>query len=430
MHERVYRFLFNDEDARVCKDIPPNACNDQPRNFLIHIVALALTKTGDQFMDPKITLSWLLTTLGSPAFYLSLLVPVHNTFSLLPQMLVAAAIRRIAIRKWLWSAGAFGQSVALLYMGYVALNLEGGDAGLAILCALLVFSLSRGVCSVAQKDVLGKTVAKTRRGRVSGYTETVSGVLTLILACWLMYTGERTLDVVAGILVFAALLWIIAALVFAQMSEEPGATGGGANALEEAVAQLSLLRTNVEFRKFVLVRASLLGSALAAPYLVALVQRNAGSELSVLGGLLLAASLASFVSGSTWGRLADHSSARCMTIAGLLAGSAGLLALLMVAFGIGSMLPLAACLFLLYLAHAGVRVGRKTHLVDMASADDRSAMVAVSNSLIGLVLLCFAGVGALISQWHLNAGLVFFSLLAIGGALLALSLKEVQQEAS
>ena len=133
MHERVYRFLFNDEDARVCKDIPPNACNDQPRNFLIHIVALALTKTGDQFMDPKITLSWLLTTLGSPAFYLSLLVPVHNTFSLLPQMLVAAAIRRIAIRKWLWSAGALGQSVALLYMGYVALNLEGGDAGLAIL---------------------------------------------------------------------------------------------------------------------------------------------------------------------------------------------------------------------------------------------------------------------------------------------------------
>ncbi len=426
MHERIYRFLFNDEDAQICRDIPAEACNDQPRNFLLNIIALALTKTGDQFMDPKITLSWLLTTLGSPTFYLSLLVPIHNTFSLLPQMLVAAAIRRVPIRKWLWSAGSVGQAFALFYMGYVALNLEGGEAGLAIMAALLVFSLSRGVCSVTQKDVLGKTVAKTRRGRVSGYTETVSGVLTLLLACWLMYTGERTLDVVAGILMVAAVLWVLAAIVFAQMREVPGATGGGGNALTEAVKQLSLLRSNHEFRKFVITRSSLLGSALVAPYLVALIQRNAGNELSVLGGLLFAGSLASFVSGSTWGKLADRSSARCMTIAGVLAGSSGLLALLLVAIGVTGLLPLATCLFLLYLAHAGVRVGRKTHLIDMASAEDRSAMVAVSNSLIGLMLLVFAGMGALVSQWHLNAGLVFFSLLAMCGAILARNLREVQ----
>jgi len=116
-----------------------------------------------------------------------------------------------------------------------------------------------------------------------------------------------------------------------------------------------------------------------------------------------------------------------MTIAGLLAGCSGLLALLLVALGSKHIVSLSASLFLLYLAHAGVRVGRKTHLIDMTSSEDRSAMVAVSNSVIGCVLLLFAAIGVLLGQWHSNASLIFFSLLAISGSLLAMTLREVQQ---
>ena len=429
MHERLFNYLFAGETTTRSEDIPEQAREHQSRNFFLQVFALSLTKTGDQFMDPKITLSWLLSVLSVPTAFLSLLVPVHNTFSLLPQMLVAYLVRKAAIRKWFWFAGALGQSLALLLMCLVALNLSGATAGVGIVSCLLFFSLARGICSVAQKDVLGKTVARTRRGRVSGYTESIAGVLTLLLACWMIITGTRTLDVVVGILAFAAGLWIIAALAFGQIDEAPSDTLEGSGAISGIAGQLSLLRVNKEFRKFLLVRSALLGSALAAPYLVVLVQSNVGSDLYVLGGLLLAASLASFVSGSTWGRLADRSSARCMAVAGTLAGFAGLLAVVFVSAGLFSLPVLAACLFLLYLAHAGVRVGRKTHLVDMASAEDRSAMVAVSNSLIGVMLLVFAGIGVLISEWHLYAGLIFFSVLALTGALLSLSLQEVQSPA-
>ena len=403
------------------------ACREQPRNFLLHIVSLSLTKTGDHFMDPRITLAWLLGSLGSPALYLSLLVPVRDTFSLLPQLVVAASIRRFPVRKWFWSAGSAGQALALVIMGVVALSLEGGEAGFAIVAALLLFSLSRGVCSVAQKDVLGKTVSKTRRGRVSGYTETVAGIFTVGLALWLLSGGERTVEVVAAILLFAACLWLLAAALFAQMAEVPGATEGGGNALQAAAAQFGLLRSNSEFRKFVITRAALLGSALSAPYLVALAQ-NAGGGLSSLGSLLLAASLASFVSGSVWGRLADRSSARCMTLSGTLAGLAGFAAIALDRVGQSGIAVFAACLFTLYLAHAGVRVGRKTHLVDLAAADERSAMVAVSNTMIGAVLLVFAALGAWASRFHAYAGLAFFSGLALLGALLATGLEEVQQD--
>ncbi|MEX2470058.1 MAG: MFS transporter [Pseudohongiellaceae bacterium] len=427
MQNKVYEYLFGDEDARFCKDIPESACKEQPRNFFLHIAALTLTKTGDHFIDPKITLSWLLGSLGAPALYLSLLVPVHNTFSLLPQLVVAAAIRRFPVRKWFWSAGSVGQAFALVIMAFVTLNLEGAGAGLGIVLALLLFSLSRGVCSVAQKDVLGKTVSKTRRGRVSGYTEMVAGVFTLGLALWLLAGGERTVQVVAGILLFSAGLWLLAAAVFAQMAEVPGATEGGGNALGAAIAQFGLLASNTEFRKFVITRAALLGSALSAPYLVALVQSASDGGLSTLGSLLLAASLASFFSGGIWGRLADRSSARCMALSGALAGLTGFAAIFLTGLGMESIYPLAACVFTLYLAHAGVRIGRKTHLVDLASADERSAMVAVSNTMIGLLLLVFAALGAWAASFHTYAGLAFFSALALLGALLSMGLREVQQ---
>lgn len=428
MHQKLYQYLFNDEDARVCKDIPDSACDDQPKNFFTHIAALSLTKTGDQFMDPKITLSWLLTTLGAPSLYLSLLVPVHNTFSLLPQMMVAYAIRQAPVRKWYWAAGSVGQGLALLAMCFVALNFTGAQAGFWIIALLFLFSLCRGVCSVAQKDVLGKTVSKTRRGRVSGYTESVAGVLTLGLAIYLMLSSQRTVEIVVIILFIAAILWLISAAVFATMAEQPGATEGGANAIQEAWAQFSIVKTDQEFRKFVIVRSALLGSALAAPYMVALAQEGAGSELTVLGSLLMAGSLASFISGTTWGNLADKSSARCMTIAGGFAALSGFATIALVILGIGNMFGFALCVFALYLAHAGVRVERKTHLVDMATAENRSTLVAVSNTLIGLMLLLFAGVGAFVSQFHPFAGLGFFSGLALLGAILATRLRQVQSD--
>ena len=47
--------------------------------------------------------------------------------------------------------------------------LDGVMAGWAIVGLLVVFSLARGLCSVSAKDVLGKTVSKSRRGILMGW---------------------------------------------------------------------------------------------------------------------------------------------------------------------------------------------------------------------------------------------------------------------
>ncbi len=425
-YENAFNKLFADEEDKTCKDIAEEACAHQPRNFFYQVFALALTKTGDQFMDPKITLAWLLPLLSVPNAFLALLVPVHNTFSLLPQMLVAHLMRNSPVRKGYWVAGALGQFVALVLLSTVALTLSGVAAGVGIVGCLLLFSLARGVCSVAQKDVLGKTIAKTRRGRLSGYTESAAGVLTLLLAVYLLLSSQPSLSVIVAMLLIAALCWLLSALSFSRIVEQPLAADERDRHFSDLIAQFSVLRSNREFRRFVIVRSALLGSALAAPYMVALAQSSAGDSLTVLGSLLLAASLASFLSGGAWGSLADRSSAKCMTNAGLLAAASGLAAVLFASFIDAGSGVFSLCIFALYLAHAGVRVGRKTHLVDMTDNANRSTLVAVSNTLIGAMLLVLALIGMAVSQLHEYAGLLFYSALAAVGALLSTRLKPVQ----
>ena len=102
-----------------------------------------------------LVLSWLMTNLGAPAWMLGLLVPVRESLALLPQLFVARYIRAVAVRKWFWVAGSLVQGAAVLGMALVAITLDGPAAGASILALLVSFSLARGVCSVAVKDVLG-----------------------------------------------------------------------------------------------------------------------------------------------------------------------------------------------------------------------------------------------------------------------------------
>lgn len=64
-----------------------------------------------------------------------------------------------------------------------------------------------------------------------------------------------------------------------------------------------------------------------------------------------------------------------------------------------SVWPYAAIYGLLVIVHHGVRLGRKTYLVDMASQDNRALYVALSNTLTGVLMLIVGGIIGLIAQW-------------------------------
>lgn len=427
---RIYRQLVNEEDARVCTDISDSACRVVPGNFLLQVATQFLTKLGDAIANPKTVLAWLMSALAAPAAFTAFLVPIRESGSLIPQLVIAAWVRRQAVRKWTFVLGCVLQGLAVVGMGAVAVTLEGSAAGFALLGALVVFSLSRGLCSVASKDVLGKTVPKTRRGRVSGWSQFLAGIVTIgVGASLLLGTGgEADMTRWLVLLALAAALWMLAAGTYAAIREYPGATEGGGNAITEALGRLSLLRTDREFRQFVIARSLLLCSALSAPFFIMLAHQNTEGAIVALGLFVIADGIASLVSAPFWGKFADLSSRRVMIISGTSAAFTGL-ALVAVVNGIPAVADQAwlypVFFFLLSVSHSGVRMGRKTYIVDLAGGNKRTDYVAVSNTVIGFVLLAAGSIGALSSVISLAGVIIVLAAMGLLGAWMSSRLPEV-----
>ncbi|MGM0766848.1 MAG: MFS transporter [Pseudomonadota bacterium] len=428
--EQLYALIANEEDARVCKDIPEEACREVPRNFFLILASNVLTKLGDLLLSPKTVLAWLLSSVGAPAL-VAWLVPIRESGSMVPQMAIAAWVRRKPVRKWFWMLGSFGQALSVMAMAASIWFFDGYVAGGGLIAALVAFSLARGFCSVSMKDVQGKCIPKTRRGRLSGLATTIGGSLTVALTALLFWDrGDPGIGFYTVLLLLAASLWVIAGILFASIEEYDGETGGGDNALREAISSLSLLRDDAPFRHFVITRALLLCSALASPYFVVLAQKEADSDW-LLGVFLLASSLASSLSASFWGWMADTSSRRVMIRGAAIASSVCLLVGGIALFAgeqTGGLWFYPIAFFILSIAHAGVRLGRKTYLVDMAGGNKRTDYTAVSNTVIGILLLVTGGVTALISSISDVAVILTLGLMGLAGTVSALRLREVTND--
>lgn len=429
---RLYGLATGDEDARLCRDIPEEQCHEQPGNFVYQVAAQALGKTADVLADCKVVMPWLLGAVGAPPFVAGLLVPVRESLALLPQTLVGGVIRRFPVRKGFWVASSVVQGVCVLGMGAgAALGLRGVAAGWTVLGLLVVFSLARGVASIAAKDTLGKTVSKGRRGRVSGYAATASGIVASAVGLFLMGRPEGTsADTLLYAMFFGAgLAWFAAGAVFSRINEYPGATEGGIGLADLVRDQVALLAKDSELQKFLVARALMLSTALVGPVYVGLAQRQSGQTLGSLGWLVIASGLAGTVSSSFWGVLSDRSSRLTMAAGAALAGLLGsaVLAALRLAPAIAeSIYFYAAVLFVLNIAHAGVRIGRKTHAVDIAGADRKAEYVALSNTVIGVLLLVVGAVTGTLLGFGLEVGLSAFTGMALLGAAMALTMKNAQ----
>jgi hypothetical protein len=83
-------------------------------------------------------------------------------------------------------------------------------------------------------------------------------------------------------------------------------------------------------------------------------------------------------------------------------------------------LPLAY--FALCVAHSGVRVGRKTYVVNLAGGNKRTDYVAISNTVIGVCLLAVGSVGMLTPLIGLAGVIGLLAAMGLAGALLGLTL--------
>jgi MFS family permease len=140
--------------------------------------------------------------------------------------------------------------------------------------------------------------------------------------------------------------------------------------------------------------------------------------------------LSATLTGPIWGKWADRSSRAVLRGA---MSSVSLLLLVVVVFAIwvdGDLVNrifFPVILFLIGASHAGVRVGRKTYIVDMAEGNKRTDYVSVGNTLIGVILIIAGVLTGLASLISIPVALGIFAVLAALGALYGHRLPSVSE---
>lgn len=393
---------------------------DSKENERVHVLSLSATKLGDGLVDPKLVLAWLLTYVGAGPVWIGLLVPVREAGALLPQLFTAERLRSVPVRKWWWVIGSVVQGVAVLGMALSGLWLSGDFAGFSIIFCLTIFALARSICSVSYKDVLGKTVVKPRRGFVSGVASSFAAAGVFIFGLLLLFSILEREVLVFGALILASVLWFIAALQFSRLEEQPSEPPEKSS--EPIWKQyVGYVVQDRELQKFILARGLLTATAIAPPFLLLLAQTPDSSLLTQLGGLVVASSLATTISGTVWGRMSDYSTKITLIVAGFSAAVLLLLALVAAIVGLyTNMLMLPIILFGLIVAYQGVRIARTVHLVNLASEQTRAAYTAISNTIIGIVLLGTGVFGILAAYTSVEVVVGSLALMSLAGGVVAL----------
>lgn len=380
-----------------------------------------LQGVGDQIVAAKTVLPWLLQVAGTPGFFIALLVPVRESGSMLPQAAFTPWVTTQRSRKRIWVLGSLGQAAAAALIGLAVLLLSSATLGIIVVALLAVLSVFRSLCSIASKDVQGRTIAKGRRGEVTGRAAAVGGVFALAVGLLLEFLGTGAPTWLLAVLIFASAgAWVVAAVVFATIREpvsdqEPQGLQRGWWA-----DTMGLFTGDRVFRQFVIVRSLLLVTALSTAFVVTLSQ-EIGHGLTGLGVFLIASGLASVLGGRISGIWSDLS-ARTTMSGGALVGSLVIIALVAAAQwapDVANAWVFPIGFFLLNLTHTAVRVARKTYIVDMAEGDQRTRYVGAANTLMGAILLLVGAVSGVIALLGSSAALLFLAAIGLVGVVAA-----------
>ena len=400
----------------------------QEHNARRFIWSNGLQGIGDQIVAAKTVLPWLFTAAGVPAAITSLLVPIRESGSMLPQAALTPWITAQAQRKRAWLIGSWGQAISAALIALSAMLFDGALLGVIVLLLLAALSVFRALCSIAGKDVQGRTIAKGTRGLITGRATALSGAFTLGigLVLWLLPNDLPRWAIVV-LLAVGASTWAFASLVFSTI-KEPAEAPSPKSKDNWAKQTYDLVKGDRQLQKFLVVRSLMLVTALSTPFIVVLAQEE-GADLSSLGAFIIASGGAALVGGRISGIFSDRSSKSTMAWA---AGVASTSLLLLVASA--NFLPAAANawimpigFFVVNLAHTAVRVSRKTYLVDMADGDRRTLITGAANTVMGVVLLLVGALSSAISVFGPQITLIFLAIVGFIGVASAASLKDVSR---
>lgn len=364
--------------------------NSKNKPFVLLLIISSLTKLSDLLVSPKTTLPYILTAGGAPPWIISLLVPIKESGSLIPQWLLKKHVaHRFNNRTRLWRVGAAVQGIGILVMVVLMAVLSDHYLAYSVLILLMLISFGRAICSLTMKDIQAESVEKGRRGKLVGLASSISGMLTLLSAMVFLVSQQTlTQGLSYGLLIVGSICFILAFFISIPLRVCYEANESTDSAYNDFFL---LLKTEKNLKHLIISRVLLLHSALIIPFIVASSTGQSSSKLPYFIGL---SALASLISSFIWGIMADKGAVPTIRLA------AGVCLVAALAFGlqIGSELKYLdlVLFFILTVGHAGIRTGRKTYLLDITEQINRTGYVAAANTVVGVCLLSLGAIYALL----------------------------------
>ena len=371
-----------------------------PSQFTRLLSISTLTQLADEIVSAKIVLPWILLSLNAPLWMLALIVPIKESGALLPQWSVQKILAAKFSTVTIWRTGMAMQGAALFAIAAGMWWLVAASfAAYLVLLAVVVLSLGRALCSFTIKDIQAHNVEKGRRGKLIGAGGSAAGLVTILVALLLwQYSADSAvvgseipeqtvlgLLVIAGCLCYGLGLWLSRSLSMPEpIVPEPNTPSGRTVGSVPSLSLWQYVTHESDLRELIISRVLLMHGAIVLPLMVLLIaERYEG--ISSLALVMLASAIASFMSSYIWGWFSDYSARTTLAIAA--AGCMLSLGWLLTPWGLAELYAAGAGFLLMNLCYSGIRIARKTYLIDMVSHTKRQRYVAAGNTIVGCVLL-------------------------------------------
>jgi MFS family permease len=286
-----------------------------------------------------------------------------------------------------------------------------------------------GVTTLSFQDIVAKIVPPTQRGRFFGTRQLYGGLLAFALAGpfvrWMLSDeSPLTFPQNFALISLASLVCYAIGMVFFARVREPAAQllvarqGIGA-ALRAAPA---ILRGNVRYRTFILVRLCLLIGRLAEPFAIIYVTEQLHLGKSIAGLLIAVSAVAAASSNLLWGRLGDS---RGMVWLLRFTGALAIFPPLML-FAAPWIVPTGVYMLVGWLVIAsliggisadGVGIASMTFLLEVSPPEQRPLYMGLANTLLGIGAVIPVAGGILVSTAGYAATFIIaalWSVVAIG----------------
>lgn len=401
------------------------------RNFVCFVLDYVFFGTGLAFVSQTTVLPSFVSQLTDSAPLIGLASTIMTGAWLLPQLIAASYLADKERKKpYLMLPAAIGRPVFLLLAGVLFLA---GDRSPTLILGLFfiglaVFMGTDALAAVAWFDILSKAIPPTRRGRLIGTGQVLSGLLTVgvgaVVNALLGPQGPPFPNNYALLFFLAGLSFLgsLSVLVFLREPVKPTQTERLSwNAFLPKL--LTVLRENRSFSLVTALRLLMGLHGMALPFYVVYATEGLHLGIEAIGLFLSAQVIGGILAGFVWGYLNERSGSKiviqCSTVMAL---ASPLLALLMGPIG---HLAEASTIYVYSLVFVAIGALNSSYMpgfinfvLELAPSEERATYIALTNTLCGVLLLV-----PFLGGWLLQATSypVLFAV-AAGGVVLGLVL--------